>query len=77
MEKRRFLKPVHQLLSRLLKDVTRVKIDVLHTCSNDGIVFDGRIDSFELKGKWVSLPVVGIFEIRGDGRLRLGAILRS
>jgi hypothetical protein len=36
-----------------------------------------RIDSFELKGKWVSLPVVGIFEIRGDGRLRLGAILRS
>ena len=64
------LKTIQELLSGLLKDVTRIKIDVLHTCSNHGIVFDERIESFELNGKWVSLPVVGIFEMTGDGKIK-------
>jgi limonene-1,2-epoxide hydrolase len=64
------LKTIHDLLGGLLKDVTRIKIDILRTCSDERIVFDERIDSFELKGKWVSLPVVGIFEMTGDGKIK-------
>jgi limonene-1,2-epoxide hydrolase len=35
-----------------------------------GTVLNEREDRFEIHGRWVTLPVAGIFEIR-DGRITL------
>lgn len=61
---------INGLFSGLLKGVTQLKIEILCTVSSGGIVFDERVDSFELNGKWVSLPVVGVFEIAPSGKIR-------
>jgi limonene-1,2-epoxide hydrolase len=62
-------KTIDGLFSGLLKGITRIKIEVLCTVSSGGIVFDERVDSFELNGKWVSLPVVGVFEMSPNGKI--------
>jgi limonene-1,2-epoxide hydrolase len=63
-------KAIDGLLTGLLKGVTEIKIEVLCTVSSSGLVFDERVDSFELNGKWVSLPVVGVFELTPSGKIR-------
>jgi limonene-1,2-epoxide hydrolase len=60
---------INGLFNGLLKGVTQIKIEVLRTASGNGIVFDERVDSFELNDKWVSLPVVGVFEIAPNGKI--------
>jgi limonene-1,2-epoxide hydrolase len=62
-------KTIDGLFSGLLKGVTQIKIEVLRTVSSGGTVFDERVDSFELNGKWVALPVVGVFEMAPNGKI--------
>jgi limonene-1,2-epoxide hydrolase len=62
-------KTINELLNGLLRGVTQIKIEVVHTVSNGEFVFDERVDSFELNGKWVSLPVVGVFEMTQSGKI--------
>lgn len=38
---------------------------ILHTASAGNVVMNERIDEFDAGAKTVSLPVVGVFEIRG------------
>jgi limonene-1,2-epoxide hydrolase len=66
-------KTIDGLLTDVLKGVTQIKINVLRTASSGGVVFDERVDSFELNGKWV--PVVGVFEMTPAVRLRLARLL--
>ena len=54
----------------VLKGVTWAEYKVLHSASNDNIVFNERIDSFEAGGKRVSIPVIGIFEITSNGKIK-------
>jgi limonene-1,2-epoxide hydrolase len=63
-------KTINGLFSGLLQGITQIKIEVLCTVSSGGIVFDERVDSFELNGKWLSLPVVGVFEMAPSGKIR-------
>src|SRR5690242_19494736 len=51
---------IRKTIEDVLKGVTWAEYKVLHSASNDNIVFNERIDSFEAGGKRVSIPVIGI-----------------
>ena len=45
---------------------TKIEFLVKHATENDqGVVMNERVDRFEIGGKWVEAPVMGIFEIEG------------
>jgi limonene-1,2-epoxide hydrolase len=39
-----------------------------HQVANGDLVMNERTDRFEMGGKWIDLPVVGVFELR-DGKV--------
>jgi limonene-1,2-epoxide hydrolase len=51
----------------ILPMVKSLHFNVLKTASNGNVVFNERIDVFDLdNGKTISLPVAGVFEISGS-----------
>jgi hypothetical protein len=54
----------------VLKEVTQIEINALRTASSGGIVFDERVDSFELNVKCAAVPVVGVFEMTRSGEIK-------
>jgi limonene-1,2-epoxide hydrolase len=50
--------------------VTWAEYKVLHSVSNDNIVFNERVDSFDADGKRLSIPVIGVFEITPNGKIK-------
>mgnify|MGYP001378892792 CR=1 FL=1 len=63
MEKVNGVEAIRQVLTGLMGSATAVKWDLLHIAEGDGIVLTERVDKFELNGKWIALPVMGVFEI--------------
>ena len=61
---------IHKTIEGLLKGATWIEFKILHTASNGNVVFNERVDSFEAGGKKISLPVTGVFEITGDGKIK-------
>ena len=43
----------------------KITFKILHTCSNDKVVFNERVDMFDQGGKHIELPVAGVFEVSG------------
>jgi limonene-1,2-epoxide hydrolase len=43
--------------------------EVVHQAVSGNVVINERIDRFEVGGKPVELPVVGVFEINDDGKI--------
>ena len=70
------LPPVHgkaavrETLEALLALCTGSEWVVHRELASGDLVMNERTDRFELGGKWVDLPVAGVFELR-DGRIAL------
>jgi len=60
---------IRKTIEGLLKGASWIEFKILHTASNGNVVFNERVDSFEAKGKKISLPVAGVFEITSDGKI--------
>ena len=51
----------------ILPMIKSLQFKVLNSASNGNLVFNERIDSFDLEnGKTISLPVAGVFEVTGS-----------
>jgi limonene-1,2-epoxide hydrolase len=51
----------------VLQNVKSLHFKVMHSAGNGNIVFNERVDVFDLdNGKTVSLPVAGVFEVTGS-----------
>jgi limonene-1,2-epoxide hydrolase len=61
---------IRKTIEGLLKGTTWLEFKILHSASNDGIVFNERVDSFEFKGKRMSIPVTGVFETAPNGKIK-------
>jgi limonene-1,2-epoxide hydrolase len=61
---------IRKTITGLLKGTVSCKFEILHTATAGNIVMNERVDSFEAKGKHVSLPVMGVFEITDAGKIK-------
>jgi limonene-1,2-epoxide hydrolase len=61
---------IRKTIEGLLKGTTWLEFKVLHTASVGNVVMNERVDSFEVKGKRMSLPVAGIFETTSNGKIK-------
>lgn len=59
---------VRGMIEKLIAPADEIRFEVLHSVESGSIVMNERIDSFEIKGKTVSLPVMGVFEVH-DGKI--------
>ena len=51
----------------ILPGVKSLHFKVLHSAGNGNVVFNERVDIFDLgNGKTISLPVAGVFEVTGS-----------
>ena len=51
----------------VLRMVKSLHFKVLHSAGNGNVVFNERVDVFDLEnGKTISLPVAGVFEVTGS-----------
>jgi len=51
----------------VLRMVKSLHFKVLHSAGNGNVVFNERVDVFDLgNGKTISLPVAGVFEVTGS-----------
>ena len=62
---------VRVALGSFLNAATRVEWVVSRTVAADNAVVNERVDRFEINGKWLELPVAGVFEVNGDGLITL------
>ena len=60
---------IRKTIEQLLKGTTWLEFKILHSASSGNLVFNERIDSFEVNGKRMSLPVVGVFETAPNGKI--------
>lgn len=61
---------VRGILEPFLGGCTAAEWVVLHQIESGDVVMNERIDRFEMAGRWIELPVAGLFVIR-DGRIAL------
>jgi limonene-1,2-epoxide hydrolase len=61
---------IRKTITGLLKGTVSCSFKILHTATAGNIVMNERVDSFEANGKHVSLPVMGVFEITDDGKIK-------
>jgi limonene-1,2-epoxide hydrolase len=61
---------IRKTIQELLKGTTWLEFKILHTASTGSVVFNERVDSFEVNGKRMSLPVVGVFETTANGKIK-------
>ena len=59
---------IRNLLNFILTPAQAVKFEVTHIAAAGDVVLTERVDSFEMGGKQVVLPVAGVFEVR-DGKV--------
>lgn len=60
---------IRAVLQSYLSLATRVQWILHHLAvTPDGVVLTERLDRFEVRGKWIELPVMGAFEVR-EGRI--------
>jgi limonene-1,2-epoxide hydrolase len=56
---------IKALLGMILGPATDVKFEVKHMVADGDTVLTERVDTFVMGGKTVTLPVMGVFELRG------------
>ena len=56
------------LLSMILTPASDVMFEIKHIVADGDVVMTERIDSFEIAARTVTLPVMGVFEVR-DGKI--------
>ena len=61
---------VLDILEPLLGSCSRVEWPVLRSATEGNLVFNERLDRFEMPHGWVELEVAGVFEVT-DGEIRL------
>jgi limonene-1,2-epoxide hydrolase len=61
---------IRKTIEGLMKGTTWVEFKILHTAAANGVVLNERVDSFEVKGKRMSLPVAGVFETTPEGKIK-------
>ncbi len=61
---------IRNTINTFLPGSTYVEFKILHTASSGDIVFNERIDMFEMNGKRIELPVAGVFQIK-NGKIAL------
>lgn len=61
---------IRATINSFLPGSDRIEFKILHTASNDNIVFNERMDMFDIGEKRIEVPVAGMFEVRG-GKITL------
>jgi limonene-1,2-epoxide hydrolase len=61
---------IRKTINSFLPGSDKIEFKILHTASNGNIVFNERIDMFDIGEKRVELPVAGLFEIKA-GKISL------
>ena len=61
---------INEAIAGLLKGVKSIEFKILHTATAGHVVMNERVDSFEANGKKVALPVMGVFELTADGKIK-------
>jgi limonene-1,2-epoxide hydrolase len=61
---------IRKTIEGLLKGTTWLEFKILHTASSGNLVFNERVDSFEVNGRRMSLPVTGVFETAANGKIK-------
>jgi limonene-1,2-epoxide hydrolase len=61
---------IRATINSYLPGSDRIEFKILHTASNGNLVFNERIDMFDMGEKRIELPVAGMFEVRG-GKITL------
>jgi limonene-1,2-epoxide hydrolase len=56
---------IRAVINSFLPMASAVEFKVLRSAAAGNVVFNERIDIFDMSGKKVELPVAGVFEIRG------------
>jgi limonene-1,2-epoxide hydrolase len=56
---------IRKTIDGFMTGTTSVEFKILNSASAGAVVFNERVDSFELNGKHLSLPVTGVFEVSG------------
>lgn len=56
------------LLGMILAPASDVKFEIKHIVADGNVVLTERLDTFVMGGKTVTLPVMGVFEVR-DGKI--------
>jgi limonene-1,2-epoxide hydrolase len=58
---------IRGVINTFLPMARSLQFKVLHSASNGNVVFNERVDIFDLgNGKTISLPVAGVFEVTGS-----------
>ena len=61
---------IRKTIEGLLKGTTWLEFKILHAASVGNVVMNERVDSFEVKGKRMALPVMGVFETTANGKIK-------
>ena len=61
---------IRETINNFLKMASRLEFKILKTASNGDIVFNERIDMFDIGPKRIELPVAGMFEVK-NGKISL------
>lgn len=61
---------IRDVLAGFLGSATQIEWVVFRQIADDTTVLNERLDRFEIGGKWLELPVAGVFEV-ADGKITL------
>jgi len=61
---------IRATINSFLPGSDRIEFKILHSASNGNIVFNERMDMFDIGEKRIEVPVAGMFEVRG-GKITL------
>jgi limonene-1,2-epoxide hydrolase len=61
---------IRKMLDGFLAPATSCTFELRGIAVNGGTVMTERVDRFTIHGKEIALPVMGVFELRADGKIR-------
>ncbi len=62
---------IKSVLGAMVDGVDTVEFVVHRQLAAGNVVVNERTDRFEVNGKWIDLPVAGVFEVNDDGLITL------
>jgi limonene-1,2-epoxide hydrolase len=62
---------IKSVLGAMVDGVDTVEFVVHRQLEAGNVVVNERTDRFEVNGKWIDLPVAGVFEVNDDGLITL------
>ena len=60
---------IHKMLDSFLAPATQCSFELRAVAATGNKVLTERVDRFTIGGKEIALPVMGIFELRADGKI--------